>query len=105
MPFCVTTLLGNAKSPKRELRSHQPPVRLTHKEDVIVAMSAIGTKRTSPNVDLMSAFGGKADMRPALRRRHAIHLEVEWPRPRVNEHENARRRISREKAIINGIEG
>src|SRR5277367_1290895 len=42
---------------------------------------------------------------PKLRRRYAIYLEIEWPRPRVNEHEDARWRVFREIAVINGVEG
>src|SRR5580704_2430756 len=37
--------------------------------------------------------------------RHAIHLEIERPRPRVNEHEDARWRVFRGIAVINSVEG
>src|SRR5215471_10370340 len=41
----------------------------------------------------------------ALHRRHAIHFKVERPRPRMNEHEDARWRVFREIPVIDGVEG
>src|SRR5664279_6016047 len=38
------------------------------------------------------------------KRRHAIHLDIERPGPRVNEHEDARRRVFREITVIDGVE-